>query len=91
MPAGTLLVNGSGAFVMGFLAGLSQKGLSPVWFYGATAGLCGSFTTFSSIMLEIFEMLRLGQLTQAALYLLVTIVTGLLALAGGYSLGIKWA
>lgn len=51
----------------------------------------GASRLFLQIMLEIFEMLRLGQLTQAALYLLVTIVTGLLALAGGYSLGIKWA
>ncbi|RMF49573.1 MAG: CrcB family protein, partial [Bacteroidetes bacterium] len=54
-------------------------------------GFCGSFTTFSSIMLEIFEMLRLGQFAQAGLYLLVTIVMGLLALIGGYSLGTKWA
>ncbi len=90
-PVGTLLVNVGGSFLMGLLMALAHKVLPPIVFYGAAAGFCGSFTTFSSIMLEIFEMLRLGQLAQAGLYLLVTIVMGLLALIGGYSLGTKWA
>jgi len=90
-PVGTLLVNVAGSFVMGFLVALFHKLLPPVWFYGATAGFCGSLTTFSSIMLELFEMLRVGQFAYAALYLLLSVVAGLLALAGGYSLGMKWS
>jgi len=90
-PVGTLLVNIGGAFLMGLVMSLAHKVLPPIVFYGASAGFCGSLTTFSSIMVEIFEMLRLGQVVQAGLYLLVTIVVGLLALIGGYSLGARWA
>lgn len=90
-PVGTWMVNMVGAFLMGLLMPLAHKGLSPVVFYGATAGFCGSFTTFSSIMLEVFEMLRLGQFVQAGLYVLITVGVGLLAFIGGYSLGVRWA
>jgi CrcB protein len=66
-PIGTLVVNISGCFLIGLLAGLSEyRGL-----FGSDArlfllvGLLGGYTTFSSFGYETFQLLRDGQLWPA--------------------------
>ncbi|MCX7606784.1 MAG: CrcB family protein [Bacteroidia bacterium] len=88
-PLGTFLVNSAGAFVLGLTVGwVGQKAHTP-WFYGITAGFCGSLTTFSSIVLELFEMIRLEEPFRAIVYLTLTVIVGMMSLLLGYWLGSK--
>ena len=81
-PYGTLVVNLSGAAVLGLLAGLA---LSPDEALLAGTAAVGSFTTFSTWM---FETQRLGEDRQVRLLvanLAVSLVAGVaLAAAGGW-------
>jgi CrcB protein len=54
-PAGTLAVNASGAFLLGLLVGISLEG--DAFLFAGTA-ILGSYTTFSTWMLETH---RLGE------------------------------
>lgn len=61
-PWGTLLVNVSGSFLIGFFATLTATD-GRVFVSGTTrqfvmAGLCGGFTTFSSFSLQTLNLLR---------------------------------
>ena len=64
-PLGTLLVNASGSFVIGFLATIAATGGR--WLIAADAraflmvGICGGFTTFSSFSLETLKLMRDGE------------------------------
>lgn len=49
---GTLVVNVSGAFVLGLLVG---GGAGRGWVALVGTGFCGAFTTFSSLALEVWE------------------------------------
>jgi CrcB protein len=85
-PFGTLVVNLSGAFALGILAG---SALGPdadaLW----TTGLVGGFTTFSTWMLESHRLAEEGRGGLAVLNVAVSLVLGVLAvwlgrrLAGG--------
>ena len=83
-PAGTLLVNLSGAFLLGLLAGAAVDG-------GARlilgAGLLGSYTTFSTWMLETQRIGEVGKRRIAILSVLLSIALGLTAAALGRILG----
>jgi fluoride exporter len=83
-PFGTLVVNISGAALLGFFAGLA---LAPHLALLAGVGFVGSYTTFSTWM---FETQRLGeerQLVPAAANIVVSMVLGLLAAWAGQSVG----
>lgn len=88
-PFGTLLVNIIGSAALGFIVGGRLFGSGSVGYYAFTAGFCGSLTTFSSIMLEVFEMLRVGEMSRAVGYTLFTLLLGMLGLIGGYWLGVR--
>ncbi len=84
-PATTLTVNLLGCLVIGvFLVVVTE-----VWtahrllrpFFGT--GVLGGFTTFSTYSLDIVNLIRLGQPAEALLYLLLTAVGALLAVALG--------
>ncbi len=82
-PLGTFLVNILGAFLLGFVIGyFAKKPYSPMY-YGLAAGFCGSLTTFSSLIFELHEMLQLGAITRAGLYILASLILGL----GAFILG----
>jgi CrcB protein len=83
-PWGTMVVNLSGAFVLGILTGLALKGNALL--LGGTA-LLGSYTTFST---WVFEAHRLGEDGQPALLWLniaVSLVVGVAAAALGRTIG----
>jgi len=83
-PYGTMVVNLSGAVLLGFITGLAPS--SDVSLLAGTAAV-GSYTTFSTWM---FESQRLGedrQLCSALAKLGVSLGAGLIAAAVGWALG----
>jgi CrcB protein len=68
-PWGTLVVNVSGAFVIGFVDGLVAPGGAMVVNAPARlfimAGLCGGYTTFSAFSLQTLDLAREGHWRRA--------------------------
>jgi fluoride exporter len=83
-PLGTLAVNLSGAFLLGFLAGTS---LGSEGRLVLGAGAIGAYTTFSTWMLETQRVGAMGRQRLAAANLLFSIVLGLGAATLGRLLG----
>jgi CrcB protein len=84
-PGGTLLVNLIGCFLLGGIAqyALTHLSIPPDWRIGITVGFLGAFTTFSTFSFETARMLEDGQWSRAALYVLSSVVGGLLAVVFG--------
>lgn len=87
-PVGTLVINVSGAFLIGLLAGLvgHQVVSASVQLVAAT-GFLGGYTTFSTMQWESVQLMRSGSVSQGLLYLLNTFALGLLVATGGWVLG----
>ncbi|MGV9800430.1 fluoride efflux transporter CrcB [Mycobacterium sp. NPDC003449] len=85
-PAGTLAVNLSGALLLGFLGGLA---LSPHTALLAGTGFVGSYTTFSTWMLETQRLVEERQVRSAAANIVVSVVLGLAAAWLGVWLGVR--
>jgi CrcB protein len=83
-PLGTLVVNVLGAFCLGLLTGLSVTG--DALLLGGTAVL-GSFTTFSTVMLETERLGEEGERRLALANLVVSFAGGLVAASLGWILG----
>jgi CrcB protein len=83
-PWGTLAVNLSGAFLLGLLNGLDVAGDALLL---AGTGLLGSYTTFSTWMLESHRLGEDGEPGRMWLNLGVSAVAGLAAAALGRALG----
>jgi CrcB protein len=83
-PYGTLAVNLSGALVLGFLSGLA---LSPHLALVIGTALVGSYTTFSTWMLETQRIGEERQRVPTAANIVVSLVLGLAAAALGLWLG----
>jgi CrcB protein len=83
-PLGTLAVNLSGAFLLGLLAGLAAG--TRVELLAGTATL-GSYTTFSTWMLESHRSAQDGEPGLARRSILIALVTGLAAAALGRAVG----
>jgi fluoride exporter len=79
-PFATLLVNASGSLLLGLLAGASLSGDALV--LAGTATL-GSYTTFSTWMLETELLGGNGRRTMAMLNVLVSVALGVGAVAFG--------
>ena len=80
-PAGTLLVNVVGCFVIGCLASPLQEGglVSPEVRLLVMVGLLGGFTTFSTYGLETLQLLRDGEWLLGMGNVLLSNVVGLAA------------
>lgn len=83
-PFGTLAVNLSGAMLLGFFAGLS---LSPHVALMVGTGFVGSYTTFSTWMLETQRLGEERQVVAAFANIAVSVVLGLAAAWLGQSIG----
>lgn len=83
-PLGTLAVNISGAFLLGFLAGTSL-GSDGRLILGA--GALGAYTTFSAWMLETQRVGEMGKQRVAVANVLFSVALGLLAVYLGRLLG----
>ena len=86
-PWGTLLVNVTGSFALGFLARwFAPANASSPFVLFLSVGICGGYTTFSTFTLETFAMSERGEWMRALAYVLASVVASFLALALGYQL-----
>jgi fluoride exporter len=86
-PLGTMVVNISGAFVLGLITGLAMyHGLPKSSREILGTGLIGAYTTFSTFSLETMQLLEDGELQQALTNVAVSLVAGGLAAAAGLAL-----
>jgi fluoride exporter len=83
-PLGTLAVNASGAFLLGLLVGLSLKG--DAYLLAGTAVL-GSYTTFSTWVLESQRLGEDGEVGALLANLVLSAAVGLAAAELGRLLG----
>lgn len=83
-PAGTLVVNLSGSLLLGLLSGLALSGDALLL---AGSALLGSYTTFSTWMLESHRLTEDADLAGAALNLLASLALGIAAAALGHAIG----
>jgi CrcB protein len=82
-PWATLLVNVAGAFVLGHVITRVEDGREHFTNAGRLlgTGLCGALTTFSTLQLELLQMLDAGHVALAATYVAVSVAAGLGAVA----------
>ena len=77
-PWATFVVNVVGAFLLGYFATRLQERLPPSSyrrpFLGT--GVCGGLTTFSTMQVEILQMLDRGRIGLALLYAAISIAAG---------------
>jgi CrcB protein len=83
-PLGTLAVNASGSLLLGLLAGLAVGGNLLV--LAGTATL-GSYTTFSTWMLETRRLAENAKLPLAIVNVLLSLALGIAAVALGRTIG----
>ena len=85
-PWATLLINVSGSFAMGLLAGwLARHGQGGEhWRLLLGVGVLGGFTTFSAFSLEVVLLASRGAIGMAALYAALSLAAGI----GGLMLGL---
>jgi CrcB protein len=88
IPYGTLLVNVTGSFVLGFfLAWTTERVLAnPHWRPLVAVGFCGAYTTFSSYGFETVTLLEQGHYGLAAANFLGNNILVLLAVVAGIAL-----
>ena len=91
-PAGTLVVNVVGCFVLGLLAAAFT---GPVlireeYRIGLTIGVLGGFTTFSTFGLETFNLTNDGQFRLALANVVLSVGLGFAAVWAGYRLSEWW-
>jgi CrcB protein len=84
LPLGTFAINVSGAFALGLFTGLALSGAALVLAGTATIG---SYTTFSTWMLETHRLSEDGRFAAAAGNVLLSLAVGLGAAALGRILG----
>ncbi|MGI8957417.1 MAG: fluoride efflux transporter CrcB [Chthoniobacterales bacterium] len=91
-PLGTLLVNVTGSFIIGFFAGLTDPGgpylVSPRIREFVMIGICGGYTTFSSFSLQTLELAREGDWFRAGLNSVLSLVCCLLSVWLGRALAV---
>jgi CrcB protein len=89
-PWGTLLVNVSGSFAIGFFATLTgQQGrwlVSPLGRQFFMIGVCGGYTTFSSFSLQTMNLMQEGQWREAAANAVLSFAACMLAVWLGHLL-----
>ncbi len=90
-PVGTLVVNISGSFLLGFILRIATGAavISPDVRAGLTIGFCGAFTTMSTFSYESVTLLNDGDYLRAGLYMTATILGCVVAVMTGAALGNK--
>jgi CrcB protein len=87
-PYSTLIINVIGSCLMGVLVGYMAKTLphSNDLRAFAAVGVLGGFTTFSAFSLDAVTLLERGELAQASIYVVASVVLSILALFAGIML-----
>lgn len=88
LPVGTFIINISGAFLIGLIAGLAgHKVVSTALQLVLATGFLGGYTTFSTMQWEGTQLIRGGSSSRGLLYLGGTFVLGVPVAALGMLLG----
>jgi fluoride exporter len=86
-PWATFAVNMAGALMLGyFVARLRDHPEDSLTHPFLTTGICGTLTTFSTLQLELFEMVDAGYLFLAGTYVVATLAAGFLFVQLGIGL-----
>jgi CrcB protein len=85
-PLGTLVINVSGACALGLLTGLALSGDA---LRLAGAATLGSYTTFSTWLLETHRLREDGEFRRASANVVVSLLLGIAAVAAGRWLGAR--
>jgi fluoride exporter len=85
-PTGTLLINVTGSFLLGFILryGVETTTLTPEVRAFLTIGFCGGYTTFSTFSYETVALAQDGQWARAALYVASSVGLSLVATFLGF-------
>jgi fluoride exporter len=90
-PWGTLFVNTSGSFLIGWYAAMFLAGgrlaAGPLQRHFMMAGVCGGYTTFSIFSIETIRLLESGESTLAAINVVGSTCGWILAVWAGFSTG----
>lgn len=88
-PVGTLLINLTGSFALGYFLARVSRGweVPPSVQLAVTVGFLGAYTTFSTFTYESDALFRAGATTRAWLYLAASLALGLAAVRFGMVAG----
>jgi CrcB protein len=78
-PYGTLVINVTGSFLLGFLLryALATPTISPEVRAMLTVGFCGGYTTFSTFSYEVAALMEDGAHGRALVYILASVLVSL--------------
>ena len=88
LPLATFASNIAGSFLIALFARvMSTPDSSPVLRAALTIGFCGGFTTFSTFSAEFVTLVQEGRTLRAVLYVVASVLTGVLAVLAGLAVG----
>lgn len=95
-PWATFEINLVGALILGvLLESLLRSGSDTGWRRGVRlgcgTGVIGGFTTYSTFVLEVEQLVLGGHTAVAVAYLLVSVLAGVVAAGAGIALGAAWS
>ncbi|HEX8087916.1 MAG TPA: fluoride efflux transporter CrcB [Blastocatellia bacterium] len=84
-PLGTLIINVSGSFILGFFLTLVSERMSidANWQLPVVVGFVGAYTTFSTFEYETFKLLEAGSGVGGLMNVIVSLTLGFGAVWGG--------
>jgi CrcB protein len=87
-PWATLGINLTGSFLLGLLVAVGiERRWSDTTVAPLTVGFLGAYTTFSTFSYESYTLIRTDRSSQAAVYVLVSVIGGVCAAFAGYQIG----
>lgn len=87
-PLGILVVNVTGCFALGVLAGsAAHHGVSAAWLTVAGTGCVGAYTTFSTFSFDTVQLAEHGERGLSVLNVVISLTLGLAAASLGLALG----
>lgn len=84
LPVATLTVNLLGSFLLGWIVGQGIQG--NLYLFAAT-GFMGSFTTFSTLNVDVVKLINNKESKAVVIYIASTYIGGLLSAAAGLFMG----
>jgi CrcB protein len=91
LPWGTIIINITGSFIIGFFGTLTlAHGRLPAsenLRLFVMIGICGGFTTFSSFSLQTLDLFRSGAMARATTNIILSVVLCVAAVALGHAIG----
>jgi CrcB protein len=88
MPWGTLIVNVTGSFVLGFVTALAANHeVSDQVVTALGAGFCGALTTYSTFSYETLRLYEDGARLYASANVALTLTAGMAAVVAGFGAG----